>query len=162
MSVHSKVKSRAPPNPTQPHFTSSNHLKSPIPHTLPLRRLDRELICAPTPNQPHLISSHLSSHREKLRDPNSNSRKARQTHTRKVLIIDSHLIRLLTSLCGPFKSQLKASISLSSQSLRSTGGLRRLPLAIYWARVASSETGKDSTTGAIVGDTAGRLADEMK
>jgi hypothetical protein len=27
--------------------------------------------------------------------------------------------------------------------------LRRLPLAIYWARVASSETGKDSTTGAI-------------
>jgi len=48
MSVHSKVKSRAPPNPTQPHFTSSNHLKSPIPHTLPLRRLDRELIRAPT------------------------------------------------------------------------------------------------------------------
>ena len=72
-----------------------------------------------------------------------------KTHTLKVLIIDSHLIRLLTSLCGPFKSQLKASISLSSQSLRSTGGLRRLPLAIYWARVASSETGKDSTTGAI-------------
>ena len=137
--MHAKVKNHVH-HQIQPHLVPSD---SSIPHTLPLRRLDRKLIRAP-------ISKSAPYHpaQTNTRDRDKESRKTR-THTLKVLIIDSHLIRLLTSLCGPFKSQLKASISLSSQSLRSTGGLRRLPLAIYWARVASSETGKDSTTGAI-------------
>ena len=134
--------SRANPTSTStsPHPI---YLKSSIPHTLPLCRLDRKLVRAPIQNQ-----SHPTPHKPILAIGTKENRKTK-THTLKVLIIDSHLIRLLTSLCGPFRSQLKASISLSSQSLRSTGGLRRLPLAIYWARVASSETGKDSTTGAI-------------
>jgi hypothetical protein len=71
--VHPKVKSRAPPNPTQPHFTSSHHPKSPIPHTLPLRRLDRELIRAPTSNQSRLIS-HLTPKSSPIRIPTQESK----------------------------------------------------------------------------------------
>jgi hypothetical protein len=139
--------SRANPTSTStsPHPITSNHRSHTPSHSVVSTV---NLFAHLLKNQPHPIPS--AALQQKAQNPGSNKEnRETKTHTLKVLIIDSHLIRLLTSLCGPFKSQLKASISLSSQSLRSTGGLRRLPLAIYWARVASSETGKDSTTGAI-------------
>ena len=48
--------SRAPPNPTQPNLTSSHHLDSSIPHTLPLSRLNCKPIRASTQHQYHPTS----------------------------------------------------------------------------------------------------------
>jgi hypothetical protein len=71
--VHANMKYHVQFHPTQPHFTSSNHPKSSIPHTLPLRRLDRELIRAPTSNQSRLIS-HLTPKSSPIRIPTQESK----------------------------------------------------------------------------------------
>lgn len=130
-----KSRAHAPTSPDRPHF--------PLPSQIP--------------SQSVVSTVNLFEHLPALSVTNPTTKKIKlsktvqdtPTHILKSLRIGSHSTGLLGLCLGPFVSHLYCSSSFSSQSCRSTGGLRRLPFATYCTREESCEAGKDSTGGAI-------------